>query len=97
LALSPVEDPEEPSLEVPVDPVDAVEVEVVSTDAFSALVSAGGVMSGVLFGTTSEALLVPPHAPSVVPARSTNDAPTATRAGKVRLVRAVNDPPASGW
>ncbi len=44
-----------------------VAVEVVCPDAFSALVSFGGVMSGVLLGTASEALLPPPQAPSVAP------------------------------
>ena len=41
--------------------VDVVEVEVVEMAAFSALVSAGGTMFGVLFGTDSE-MLLPPHA-----------------------------------
>jgi hypothetical protein len=40
--------------------VAVVDVEVVEAAAFSALVSAGGVMSGVLFGAASETLL-PPH------------------------------------
>ena len=49
---SPVEPPEEEaSPEVLVDLVAEVEVEVVCTDAFSALVSVGGMMSGVLLGT----------------------------------------------
>ena len=49
---SPVEPlEEEPSLEVRVDLLAVVEVEVVCTDAFSALVSVGGMMSGVLLGT----------------------------------------------
>jgi hypothetical protein len=42
--------------------VDVVEVEVVCTVAFSALVSVGGTMSGVLFGTASLTLLPPPQA-----------------------------------
>ena len=46
----------------PVDLVEVVEVEVVWAAAFSAVVSVGGVMSGVLLGTTSEVLLPPPHA-----------------------------------
>jgi hypothetical protein len=50
---------EEPSLDFAVE---VVEVEVVWTDAFSALVSVGGVMSGVLFGTASLTLPPPPHA-----------------------------------
>lgn len=39
------------------------DVDVVDAAAFSALVSFGGKMSGVLFGTLSETLL-PPHAAS---------------------------------
>ena len=38
-------------------------LDVVCTAAFSALVSFGGVMSGVLLGTESDALLPPPQAP----------------------------------
>jgi hypothetical protein len=41
--------------------VAVVDVEVVWTAAFSALVSVGGVISGVLLGTASDTLL-PPHA-----------------------------------
>ncbi|HVA18618.1 MAG TPA: hypothetical protein VMU55_00415 [Solirubrobacteraceae bacterium] len=40
--------------------VEVVDVEVVSVASFSADVSFGGVMSGVLLGVTSETLL-PPH------------------------------------
>ena len=40
--------------------VEVVDVEVVSIASFSAEVSLGGVMSGVLLGVTSETLL-PPH------------------------------------
>jgi hypothetical protein len=54
------EELEEPSLDLPVEVVD--EVEVVCTAAFSALVSVGGVMSGVLLGTESLTLLPPPQA-----------------------------------
>jgi hypothetical protein len=43
--------------------VDVLEVDVVCTAAFSALVSVGGVMSGVLFGTVSLTLEPPPQAP----------------------------------
>ncbi|HEY3864977.1 MAG TPA: hypothetical protein VGL54_02690 [Solirubrobacteraceae bacterium] len=52
------------SLEVPsLDlAVEVVEVEVVCTAAFSALVSVGGVISGVLFGTASLTLPPPPQA-----------------------------------
>jgi hypothetical protein len=48
---------EAPSLDLAVEVV-----EVVCTAAFSALVSAGGVMSGVLFGTASLTLPPPPQA-----------------------------------
>jgi hypothetical protein len=61
--------------------VDVVEVEVVCTDAFSALVSVGGVMSGVLFGTASETLLPPPHELKVTPQRS-----VAVAASRVRPI-----------
>jgi len=50
---------EVPSLDLAVE---VLEVEVVCTAAFSALVSVGGVMSGVLFGTVSLTLLPPPQA-----------------------------------
>lgn len=70
-ALSPVE-----LVEVLVEVVD---VEVVCTAAFSALVSVGGVISGVLLGTASETLLEP-HAPSETPARSATHALSAKRA-----------------
>jgi hypothetical protein len=55
------------SLDVPVEPsldlaVEVVAVEVVCTAAFSALVSVGGVISGVLFGTASLTLPPPPQA-----------------------------------
>ena len=60
LALaSSLEEPEVPSLDLAVE---VLEVEVVCTAAFSALVSVGGVMSGVLFGTVSLTLLPPPQA-----------------------------------
>ena len=62
LSEASLEDSEEPSVEVPFAVVDVVEVEVVCTAAFSALVSVGGVMSGVLFGTASLTLLPPPQA-----------------------------------
>jgi len=61
--------------------VDVVELEVVCTDAFSALVSVGGVISGVLFGTASETLLPPPHALKVTPQRS-----VAVAASRVRPI-----------
>jgi hypothetical protein len=56
LELSPFE---ELSPLVLVDLVAVVDVEVVCTAAFSALVSDGGVISGVLLGTASETLLLP--------------------------------------
>jgi len=59
--------------------VDVVEVEVVWTAAFSALVSVGGMMSGVLLGTASETLLLP-QAPSVIPPSSATHALSAMRA-----------------
>ncbi len=59
--------------------VDVVDVAVVCTAAFSALVSDGGVISGVLLGTASETLLEP-HAPSETPARSATHALSAKRA-----------------
>lgn len=55
-------------------------VEVVDAEAFSALVSLGGVMSGVLLGITSELLELPPQAPSATPAASTAVAASAARA-----------------
>jgi hypothetical protein len=70
---------EELSLGVLVVLVDVVEVEVVCTAAASALVSVGGVMSGVLFGTASETLLLP-QALSVSPHSSAAHAASATRA-----------------
>ncbi len=50
------------------------EVDVVCAAACSALVSFGGVMLGVLLGTESLALLPPPQAASVPPARSSASA-----------------------
>jgi hypothetical protein len=70
---------EELSLALLVVLVDVVEVEVLCTAAASALVSVGGVISGVLFGTASETLLEP-HALSVSPASSAAHAASATRA-----------------
>ena len=71
-----------PSVDLGVDFVAVVDVEVVWTAAFSAAVSLGGVMSGVLLGTASEALLPPPHAASVVAARSVTESASAARAGE---------------
>jgi hypothetical protein len=73
LSLAPLDDaspaadssldaPEEPSLDLAVEVVEVVEVEVLCTAAASALVSVGGVMSGVLFGTASLTLPPPPQA-----------------------------------
>jgi hypothetical protein len=55
--------PEELSLDLAVEVFEVVAVDVVCTAAFSALVSVGGVISGVLFGTESLTLLPPPQAP----------------------------------
>ena len=75
-----LEEPE-PSVVVAVDLVALVEVvDVVAEAAFSALVSFGGTMSGVLFGTTSEELELPPHAPRATPAARTAVAASAARA-----------------
>jgi hypothetical protein len=73
LASSPVE-LGEPSLDLAVD---VLEVEVVCTAAFSALVSVGGMMSGVLFGTASLTLLPPPQAAS--PTAHSNKMPAASQ------------------
>jgi hypothetical protein len=67
---SPVE-PEDSSLPVVVGVVEVVavvDVEVVSVASFSADVSFGGVISGVLLGSASETVL-PPHAVKPVPQR----------------------------
>ena len=69
--------PEEPSLLVLVVLVAVVAVDVVWTAARSALVSVGGVISGVLLGTGTETLL-PPQALSVSPLRSATHAASAT-------------------
>ncbi len=66
-------------------PVLVVDVEVVCAAAFSALVSFGGVISGVLFGIASDALLPPPHAPSVA-------APSSSASASATAL-AFNDPP----
>jgi hypothetical protein len=68
------------SLEVVPALLDVVEVDVVWTAAFSALVSLGGVMSGVLFGIASAVPPPPPHAARVVPASSSASASSAARA-----------------
>jgi hypothetical protein len=77
---------EEPSPVVLVVFVDVVLVDVVCTAAFSALVSVGGVMSGVLLGTASETLL-PPQAPSAAPLSNAMLASTAGRAARRILTR----------
>jgi hypothetical protein len=62
-----------------VDALVVVDVEVVSVASFSAEVLFGGVISGVLFGVTSETLL-PPHELIPKPERSISAlAPSATR------------------
>jgi hypothetical protein len=79
-SLAPLDS--EAPLPVPLEEV-FVEVDVLdAADAwasFSAEVSAGGMMLGVLLGTASDALEPPPHALSVRPQRTTTVAPTATR------------------
>jgi hypothetical protein len=85
LSLPPLDDASSlalaSSLEEPVPSldlaVDVVAVEVVCTAAFSALVSVGGVMSGVLFGTASLTLLPPPQAAS--PTAHSNKMPAASQ------------------
>ena len=63
---SPLEDSEDEVAPVaPLAAVEVVEVEVDWAAAFSAEVSVGGVMSGVLAGTVLEALPEPPQAASV--------------------------------
>jgi hypothetical protein len=59
--------------------VDVVDVDVVCTAAASALVFVGGVISGVLFGTASETLLLP-QALTVSPHSSAAQAASASRA-----------------
>jgi hypothetical protein len=61
-SASPLDSGVELSPVAVVDVVDVVAVEVVCAAAFSAVVSVGGVMSGVLFGTASLTLLPPPQA-----------------------------------
>jgi hypothetical protein len=60
--------------------VEVLEVEVVCTAAASALVSVGGVMSGVLFGTASLTLLPPPQAARLTEHSSTMLAAIVARA-----------------
>jgi hypothetical protein len=60
--------------------VEVLEVEVVCTAAASALVSVGGAMSGVLFGTASLTLLPPPQAARLTEHSSTMLAAIAARA-----------------
>jgi len=74
LALSLLEEPaDELSPEVVVVLVAVVDVDDVWAAAFSALVSVGGVMFGVLLGTVSE-MLLPPHPPRQTPPSSTRHA-----------------------
>jgi hypothetical protein len=86
LSLPPLDDASSlvlaSSLDAPVEPsldlaVEVVEVEVVCTAAFSALVSVGGEISGVLFGTASLTLLPPPQAAS--PTAHSNKMPAASQ------------------
>jgi hypothetical protein len=79
-SLEDVSPLEELSLLLPVVlVVDVVEVDVVCAAAASALVSVGGVSSGVLFGTAS-ATVVPPQALNAEPHSSAAHAASATRA-----------------
>jgi hypothetical protein len=82
--VSSLEASEEPSLE---GVFAVVEVEVVCTTAFSALVSVGGVISGVLFGTASLTLPPPPHAPKPTEHSSTMLVAIAARAEGRCVVR----------
>ena len=77
--LSPAE-PAASEVELDDLAVVVVVVEVVDPDAFSALVSVGGVMSGVLLGMTSEFAELPPQAASTAPAASTAVAERTERA-----------------
>jgi hypothetical protein len=81
-AASPPEDAADSSLApvaVPALLLEEVEVEGFWAAAFSALVSVGGMMSGVLFGTVSEAWLDPPQAVSGMPVNTTSEATSAAR------------------
>jgi hypothetical protein len=70
---------EVPSLALEEDFVEVVETEVVCAASFSAVVSLGGMMFGVLCGAGSDTLL-PPQAPSVRPlSRRRAMAPAVTR------------------
>src|SRR5205807_2253239 len=89
----------EVEVELVVDLVAFVEVEVVCSALRSAFVSAGGVMSGVLLGTTSAFPLPPPQPASAeAPASARRSAMqaraiTSRRADRARLHRA---PPRAG-
>lgn len=73
-----------------VDVLAVVDVDVVSVASFSADVSLGGVISGVLLGTASETLL-PPHADRLrPPSRIRALAPSAIR--RVRCGRPLTRP-----
>jgi hypothetical protein len=89
-SLAPLDS--EAPLPVPLEEV-FVEVEVLeAADAlasFSAEVSVGGMMLGVLLGTASDALEPPPHAPSVRAQRARTVAPTAAREARGALLTAV--------
>jgi len=85
LLASPLEGSEEEvAPEALLDVLDVVEVEVVWAAAFSAEVSVGGVMSGVLLGIASEVPLAPPHPPREKTRTSMTDAAKAARAIEVR-------------
>ena len=73
-----------------VDVVAVVDVEVVSVASFSADVSLGGVISGVLLGTASETEL-PPHAVKPLPQRRTR-ALAASAMARVRFGPSLTRP-----
>src|SRR5262249_4459022 len=79
LAVSPPEDAADSPPEVPFEVVEVLVVDVVWTEAFSALVSAGGGISGGLFGIAAEALLPLPQPARTAPPRSSRQAPRAAR------------------
>jgi hypothetical protein len=76
-----------------------VDVVLVAADAcasFSAEVSVGGMMFGVLLGTASAAFELPPQAPSVRAQRVRTLAPTATREARAALALVLKAAPCAG-
>ena len=78
--VSPLELDASPEEELGFEVVEVLVVDVVEVAAFSAPVSVGGVMSGVVFGITSPLVVPLPHAPRATPAASTAVAARAARA-----------------